>query len=104
MAAPATFYKAISIGLALAAMPVGFGAALSEQAEFFESRIRPLFAAKCYSCHADSKLGGLRLDSSAGVLTGGKSGPAVIPGKASESLLIQRVKEKDPGRRMPMGS
>jgi cytochrome c553 len=73
------------------------------QSEFFESRIRPLFVAKCFSCHTESKLGGLRLDTSANVLAGGKSGPALVPGRPDQSILIQRVKEADPERRMPMG-
>ena len=105
MAISARSLQVFSVTAALlAAAPVGIGAPVSaEQSAFFESHIRPLFANNCYACHTASKLGGLRLDSSEAILTGGKSGPAVVPGKAAESRLIQRVKDKDPSRRMPMG-
>jgi cytochrome c553 len=101
MGSPATFLKAISV---LGCVVVASGATISpEQSEFFESRVRPLFVSKCHSCHTESKLGGLRLDTAANLLAGGKSGPVLIPGRPAESILIQRVKEKDPERRMPMG-
>jgi hypothetical protein len=69
----------------------------SEQIEFFEKSVRPLLVEKCYQCHsagATSLFAGLRLDSREGVLKGGDSGPAVIPGKPGESRLIQRIQGK----------
>jgi hypothetical protein len=69
--------------------------------EFFEVKIRPLLANKCYSCHTDAKLGGLRLDSRDAVLKGGKTGPAIIPGKPEESLLIQAVARRHERLKMP---
>src|SRR5262249_10908411 len=71
-------------------------------AEFFESRIRPVLAKNCYGCHAGesgSPMGGLFLNSRKGMLTGGKSGPAIVPGKPDESLLIHAIKYE--GRKMP---
>src|SRR5688500_18400995 len=65
-----------------------------EQLEFFEKKIRPLLHTHCYECHsATSKnvKGGLRVDSLAALLAGGDSGPAVVPGKPAESLLIDAV-------------
>jgi hypothetical protein len=62
---------------------------------FFEQKIRPVLVQECYSCHSSQakKLkGGLRLDSKAGLLTGGDSGPAVAPGKPDESLLLDALK------------
>jgi len=46
-------------------------------------------------------MGGLRLDSCAGVLAGGKSGPAVVPGKPEESLLVQAVSHTHERLKMP---
>lgn len=66
--------------------------------EFFENRIRPLLAERCYSCHserANKSQGGLKLDSKAGLFAGGSSGPAVIPGKPRESLLLKAVKRTE---------
>ena len=71
--------------------------------EFFEKRVRPILANKCYSCHTSSKLGGLQVDSRAGLLAGGKSGPAITPGNPETSLLIRAVTHADPKFAMPMG-
>src|SRR4051812_12165732 len=70
--------------------------------EFFESKIRPLLASKCYSCHTASKLGDLRLDSREALLKGGNSGPAVVPGQPEESLLIRAVTHADERLKMPL--
>jgi len=60
--------------------------------QFFESEVRPLLIAKCASCHAEKKAsGGLRVDSIEALLQGGDSGPAIVPGNVSESLLIQAI-------------
>jgi hypothetical protein len=66
-----------------------------EQLTFFEKKVRPVLVTHCYECHAaDSKIvqGGLRLDSRAGLLQGGDTGPAIVPGKADESLLIKALR------------
>jgi hypothetical protein len=70
--------------------------------EFFETKIRPVLAKNCYGCHSsDTKtpMGGLFLDSKNGALSGGKSGPAIVPGKPDASLLILAVRYQ--GRHMP---
>jgi cytochrome c553 len=64
---------------------------------FFENKIRPVLVKECYSCHAaDTKKGpkgGLLVDTRAGLLKGGDSGKAVVPGKPTESLLIHALHE-----------
>lgn len=72
--------------VASASEPVGI--------DFFEAKIRPVLVDRCVKCHsAETKklMGGLALDSKAGALRGGDSGPAVVPGNLSESLLIQAI-------------
>jgi mono/diheme cytochrome c family protein len=64
----------------------------SVREEFFENRIRPLFAQQCFACHTNSKSGGLRLDSRDEILKGGGSGPAVVPGDPGKSLLLAAIK------------
>jgi cytochrome c553 len=62
---------------------------------FFESKIRPVLVAKCYSCHsAESKSvkGELVLDTRAGIRKGGASGAAVVPGNVKDSLLIEALR------------
>src|SRR5262245_28818083 len=85
--------------LALAAMAVS-GAT---DDEFFETRVRPVLATRCYACHTNSKLGGLRLDSRSALLQGGASGPAIVPGKAADSLLIKAINYSEERIKMPLG-
>src|SRR5437588_5666 len=75
-----------------------------EGVEFFEKKVRPVLVKHCYSCHAaEAKTvkGELRLDTRAGVLAGGASGPAVVPGEPDKSLLIKAVRHADESLRMP---
>lgn len=74
-----------------------------DPAEFFETRVRPLLATNCYACHTTEESGGLRLDSREAMLAGGMSGPAIVPGKPEESLLIQAVRQSDEKLKMPPG-
>lgn len=72
----------------LAAEPLPDAATL----ESFEKEVRPLLAARCLTCHgADKQKGHLRLDSREAILAGGDSGPAIVPGKPEESLLIEAI-------------
>ncbi len=67
--------------------------ATAEALKFFEERVRPVLAENCQQCHGPQKQKGcLRLDSRAAVLRGGDSGPAVLPGKPDDSLLVQAVR------------
>lgn len=68
----------------------------SADVEFFEGKIRPLLIARCSRCHGQAKQeAGLRLDSRASALQGGDSGPAIVPRKPDESLLIDAVRYGD---------
>lgn len=69
----------------------------------FARDVQPILTAKCVKCHgAEKQESGLRLDSGLVTLKGGDSGPAVVPGKAMESLLILAVTGKsDTISRMP---
>ena len=59
-------------------------------AEFFEKRVRPLLAENCYQCHGPEKQrAGLMLNSRGAILKGGDRGPALVPGKPDQSLLIR---------------
>jgi mono/diheme cytochrome c family protein/cytochrome c553 len=71
--------------------------------DLFETRIRPLLAANCYACHGERALAGLRLDSREGLMRGGETGPAVVPGKPEESPLIKAIQHAEGFPRMPRG-
>src|SRR6266446_3294880 len=77
------------------------GVATNEKAEFFEKKIRPILTTKCFACHTNSKLGGLRLDSRESILQGGKTGAAIVPGEPENSLLIQAVSRQHERLKMP---
>src|SRR5215203_1052051 len=95
----------ILLGSLLAAAPLAVDAAAANdpaRVEFFEKRIRPMLANECYECHgAKKQKGGLRLDSRDALLKGGDSGPAIVPGNASRSLLVQSIRHSDPDSAMP---
>ena len=73
--------------------------------EFFENKIRPLLAERCYKCHSaqsEKVKGGLRLDFREGVLKGGQSPtPTVVPGDPEKSLLIKAIRYVDDDLQMP---
>src|SRR5436190_1663275 len=75
----------------------------AEKAAFFERKIRPLLIERCYQCHSQAKQvkGKLRLDSRPGWETGGDTGPAIVPGKPDESLLISAVRYRNADLQMP---
>jgi hypothetical protein len=71
-------------------------------AQHFARHVQPLLASRCLSCHgSDEQEGGLRLDSRAAALKGGERGPAVIPEKPAESLLIRAIKHEKHEYAMP---
>ena len=75
-----------------------------QQTEFFESKIRPVLVEHCYKCHSAEAVkvkGGLLLDTRDGVLKGGDTGPAIVPGDPAKSLLIKAIKRGDPDTAMP---
>ena len=58
----------------------------------------------CFSCHgAAVALSGLRLDSRAAILQGGKRGPAMLPGHSAASPILKAVTHADPKLAMPPG-
>jgi hypothetical protein len=70
----------------------------------FETKIRPVLIEHCYECHSiesGKAKGGLRLDDREAVLRGGDSGPALVPGKPEESLLLAAIRHDDPDLEMP---
>ena len=68
-----------------------------EEIDFFEKRVRSVLAENCFACHgpqAPEPMSGLRVDTRDALLQGGDRGPAVVPGKPSESRLIQAVRHQ----------
>jgi hypothetical protein len=59
----------------------------------YEQHVRPIFKAHCFRCHGgeEETKGGLDLRLRRMMVSGGDSGPAIVPGKSDESLLFQRI-------------
>jgi len=92
----------LSVIFSLSVLPVLHVSAQTEVAKLtFEKNIRPIFKANCFQCHGEEKEleGGLDLRLRRWLVKGGESGAALVPGKASESLLLERVQSGD----MPPG-
>ncbi|MBN9118764.1 MAG: PSD1 domain-containing protein [Planctomycetes bacterium] len=70
----------------------------AKKVEFFEAKIRPVLVEQCYKCHSEeaakaNKLkGGLKLDTKAGLLAGGDTGAAMVPGKRDAGTLLKSLK------------
>ena len=79
-------------------------AAADPGTEFFEQEIAPIFERRCFECHSHESgksKGGLVLDSRSGWHTGGGTGPAVVPGKPEESLLVEAIRREHEDLEMP---
>ncbi len=68
--------------------------------EFFETKIRPVLIEHCYACHSEEARKNRKLkadfllDTKAGLLKGGVSGPALVPGKPGDSLLLKALRHE----------
>jgi len=101
----------VSAGVGSAALILASAAiASADDVDFdFERHIAPVIANYCLDCHRPGKTnGGLNLATADGIVKGGESGPAIVPGKPGESYLLERVtagemppkeEDKEPRRR-----
>ncbi|QDT41449.1 Planctomycete cytochrome C [Gimesia alba] len=72
--------------------------------ELFKSKIEPVLVKHCYECHSrkgESVEGGLELDSPAGMMRGGDTGPMLKPHDLEHSSLIQMLKHEGDASGMP---
>ena len=76
--------------------------AAAQDSDFFENKVRPILANSCYSCHTEGAAANLHVDSREALLKGGDSGPVLVPGDPSKSLMIQAV-EQTGHLKMPKG-
>ena len=68
----------------------------------FNRDIRPIFDNSCLRCHGPEKAkGGFRIGDRDALLKGGESGPTIVPGKSSESLLLKLVSHEIKDKEMP---
>ncbi|HEX6986283.1 MAG TPA: PSD1 and planctomycete cytochrome C domain-containing protein [Planctomycetaceae bacterium] len=85
-----------------AVLLAGSHAASASDEEFFETKVRPLLASRCFECHgAQKQQGEVRLDAKAGMFADGPAGRLVVPGKPDESRLLQVVAYEPYDTQMP---
>lgn len=104
-------HVALGAALAIASSVFAEADANEDGLKFFEQKIRPVLVEHCYGCHSvkareNKKLQGqLYLDSAEGIAAGGESGPVLVKGKSSESLLLKALKydgvEMPPAGKLP---
>lgn len=94
------FVSAATLRLASQA-PAPPAAPTPAQLELFEASIRPVLFGTCSDCHILDSEGDLRLDSREGLLKGGESGPAIVPGYPEKSLLMRVIRREAGVPRMP---
>ena len=74
---------------------------------FFEKKIRPVLAERCYQCHSAEAartgmlMGKLQLDTREGVQRGGSRGSVVVEGRPDQSMLIEALEYTNPNLQMP---
>ena len=80
---------------------LGFSAEAAAPVDYLKE-VKPVLVARCYSCHGALKQEAkLRLDTAEFIRQGGKHGPAIVPGKPAESLLLKKVSAPSLDERMP---
>ncbi len=69
--------------------------ASADEELLFERQIRPLLKARCFSCHGEGEelAGQLDVRLVKSLLTGGDSGPSVVPKQRDDSPLYQRIRD-----------
>jgi Protein of unknown function (DUF1553)/Protein of unknown function (DUF1549)/Planctomycete cytochrome C len=73
-------------------------------ANFFETKVRPVLAENCYSCHGPKKQqAGLRLDSKDAAIKGSDEGPVLVAGQPEKSPLIKAIRHAGEPKMPPKG-
>ena len=89
--------------LLLTALPA-LVSATTVDSKYFQQQVEPILRDHCYKCHSHSSdkiKGGLVLDSRDAALTGGDTGPAIVPGNLEKSLLIEAIRYQNEDLQMP---
>src|SRR5262245_65838915 len=78
-------------------VPPEHAAQMAKGLEVFKKHVKPVLLAKCVRCHGGRDLEAeLNLTDRDGLVKGGQSGPAIVPGQAKDSLVGQLDR---PGRK-----
>jgi hypothetical protein len=85
----------LPLSVVLATHIVGLNGSVDQA--YFVDHVAPILERSCVGCHRGvAARGKLALDTRAGMLRGGESGPAIAPGDSSASLLLEMVRGDEP--------
>ena len=82
-------------------------AAMVGRAQTFQTSVLPVLQRECFGCHGEGQtLSKLDLRTREAMLRGGQRGPAIVPGKAGESLVVKALEgvgaaQMPPGKKLP---
>jgi cytochrome c len=92
--------------IALVSMRLGAVGAQEDASkpEYYTAKVKPIFEANCGMCHmGENHKGGLRIDTRAGLMKGGRDGAVIVPGDPANSLLVKLIRHEGPDEDpMPM--
>jgi cytochrome c553 len=97
-------FTAIAGFILLGQMPSSAAPSAAAGTEFFEKKIRPILAERCYECHshqAKKLKANFYLDSREGMLQGGDLGVALVLGEPEKSRIIEAIRYTNPDLQMP---
>ena len=76
----------------------------SDRARYFDARVAPILTRRCLGCHNEElKNGNISFLDRDSLIRGGTRGPAIVPGKPQQSVLMA-VLRHDGEIQMPPGS
>jgi len=97
IAASAILIGAVKVGPVRAA-----GDDEAARPQFYTARVRPIFQANCFRCHAGmNRRGGLSMSTRAGLMKGGKDGAVILSGDPAKSLLVNGIRHEGAAKPMP---
>lgn len=93
-----------AVGLGLLLSLATCAASANEEPLTYERDVRPILKAHCFHCHGeDGELkGNLDLRLRRLIAKGGDTGEGLVPGKPDDSLLLQRIKDKEMPPKKPV--
>jgi hypothetical protein len=92
--------RLLSSAAVAAVLIVNYGRLNAQDSNLFMQSVAPVLRARCVQCHNEQKARGrLDLTTRDGLIKGGKTGPAIVPGSSGKSLLAQVIGGDAP--RMP---
>ncbi len=73
-------------------IPADHAARMVKGLDIFKKHVKPVLVERCLKCHGGRNVESeLDLSERDGLLKGGTTGPAIVPGKARESLLVKLI-------------